>query len=125
MPTSPDTYPLDALLEAVAAAENGPRPRDLEHAPHLDFWRLRWMPGLDLLVAEGAVTGHPVITEPWVTTSPVLGFDPDAGWMRTRSRWYRLGDPADPGHIEVIREAAQRYFAALRARILKNKIQTN
>ena len=67
-----------------------------------------------LLRAAGDLSGHPTISDPFVTTSPVLGFDLGAEWMRTRSRWYRLGEPDDHDHFVSTEEAAQRLLAALR-----------
>jgi len=100
------------LLVAIADAERGAGPKDLDGAPVLTGWRLM----LDgaLLRAAGDLSGHPTISDPFVTTSPVLGFDLGAGWMRTRSRWYRLGEPDDRDHLVATEEAAQRLLAALR-----------
>jgi len=99
-------------LSAIADAERGPGPKDLDDAPVLTGWRLM----LDgaLLRAAGDLSGHPTISDPFVTTSPVLGFDAGAGWIRTRSRWYRLGEPDDRDHLVATEEAAQRLLAALR-----------
>jgi hypothetical protein len=66
MSTSSEKRRLDSLIEATLAAENGPRPQDLENAPLLVGWWLR--PAGGLVVAEGEVSGHPLISEPWVTT---------------------------------------------------------
>lgn len=85
----------DDLLEAIDQAERGPSPGDLEGAPLLSNWFLHSRDGLT--VAEGEVSGHPEIRDPWVTTSPVIGLDQKAGWMRTSSRWYRLAEPSGLG----------------------------
>lgn len=106
---------LSALIAAIDDAERGPGPGDLDGAPDLLWWRLV-AEGVALRAA-GLVRGHPLIDDPWIETSPVLGYDRDAGWMRTRSRWYRLGDPADPDHIAALDPAAQRLLAALRRRV--------
>jgi hypothetical protein len=103
------------LLTAIDEAGRGPESNDLENAPVLTFWWL--MADGNLLRAQGDLSGHPTISDPFVTTSPVLGFDAEAGWMRTRSRWYRLGPPADPEHLMTINEAAQRLLAAMRIRV--------
>lgn len=82
------------LLTALDEAEAGPEPDDLQDAPMIDNWFLIWRDG-DLIRAGGDVHGHPTIDDPWVTTSPVLGYDYDfdreEGWLRSISRWYRLG----------------------------------
>lgn len=82
------------LLVALDEAEAGPEPDDLQGAPMIDNWFLIWRDG-DVVRADGDVQGHPTIDAPWVTTSPVLGYDYDfdreEGWLRSISRWYRLG----------------------------------
>jgi hypothetical protein len=82
------------LLAALDEAEAGPEPDDLQDAPMIDNWFLIWRDG-DLIRADGDVHRHPTIDDPWVTTSPVLGYDYDfereEGWLRSISRWYRLG----------------------------------
>lgn len=82
------------LLVALDEAEAGPKPDDLQYAPLIDNWFLIWRDG-DVVRADGDVHGHPTIDDPWVTTSPVLAygydFDTEEGWLRSISRWYRLG----------------------------------
>ena len=82
------------LLSAIEQAEAGPSSGDIDGAPMIDNWFLVWRGG-DAIRADVDVSGHPEISDPWVTTSPVLGFqydfDLEAGWLRTMSRWYRLG----------------------------------
>lgn len=82
------------LLAALDEAEAGPEPDDLQGAPMIDNWFLIWRDG-DVVRADGDVHRHPTIDDPWVTTSPVLGYDYDfdreEGWLRSISRWYRLG----------------------------------
>ena len=84
----------DDFLSAVEQAEAGPSSGDIDGAPMIDNWFLVWREG-DAIRADGDVSGHPEISDPWVTTSPVLGFqydfDLETGWLRTMSRWYRLG----------------------------------
>ncbi|QUS36193.1 DUF6634 family protein [Falsirhodobacter algicola] len=82
------------LLSAIEQAEAGPSSGDIEGAPMIDNWFLVWRDG-DAIRADGDVSSHPEVSEPWVTTSPVLSFqydfDLETGWLRTMSRWYRLG----------------------------------
>lgn len=82
------------LWSAFKQADAGPRSEDLDSSPMIDNWFLVWRDG-DAIRVDGDVSGHPEISAPWVTTSPVLGFRYDfdfkAGWLRTVSRWYRLG----------------------------------
>jgi len=82
------------LLAALDEAEAGPEPDDLQGAPMIDNWFLIWRDS-DVVRADGDVHDHPTIDDPWVTTSPVLAYDYDfereEGWLRSISRWYRLG----------------------------------
>lgn len=108
-----------AILAALDEAERGPAPGDLDAAPMLSQW---WLGESDfsIIVAKGDVSGHPDITDPFVTTSPVLGFDVAGGWMRTRSRWYRLNPPAGLPKIDEALAAAQKLLAVDRAIWRKN-----
>lgn len=109
------------LLAIVEEVERGPGPGDLDEAPRLDHW---WIVLRDapFLRACGDLSGHPEITDDFVTTSPVLGFDVAGGWMRTRSRWYRLGSALElgPGFDQVDSvplDAAAIMLGALRSRL--------
>lgn len=79
------------ILEIITEAEHGPTPEQLTDAPRLDGWWIEHIGGY--LRARGDVSGHPDISDPFVTTSPVLGLDRAGGWLRTVSRFYRLGPP--------------------------------
>ncbi|MBJ3786996.1 hypothetical protein DEVEQU_00092 [Devosia equisanguinis] len=74
------------LIEELEA----PSIRDISAAPVLNDWRLgrRAEPAL-----MGFVEGHPSVRPGPVVTSGVYYLDPIAGYARTLSRWYRLGDP--------------------------------
>jgi len=85
---------IDDLLTAVLEADKGPSQGDLLNAPLLNPWRIDIWDGHFRLY--GACTGHPEIDDPFVTTSPLLALDPDRGWARTRSRWYRVGSDWQP-----------------------------
>jgi hypothetical protein len=101
------------LLVALDEAEAGPKQDDLQGAPMIENWFLIWRDG-DVVRADGDVHGHPTIDDPWVTTSPVLGYDYDfereEGWLRSISRWYRLGRlrevPVNSTRPEQARHAA-------------------
>ena len=110
----------EQLLLAIEEAERGPTPEDLELAPVLRLWQLE-IDG-SILRAVGMCDGHPLISEPYLTTSPIIGFDVAAGWMRTRSRWYRLTRAVDPAHMAMIEPTAQRLLGALR-RHVKNALR--
>ncbi len=62
---------------------------ELDNAPLLEDWGPTLTPqGLRLV---GYATGHPAFGEGPVLTSPLCLADPDGAWVRTLSRFYRLG----------------------------------
>lgn len=104
--------------ELLESAERGPTSDELASAPMIDQWWLEMIGGW--LRALGDLSGHPDIQEPHVTTSPVLGFDVDAGWLRTRSRFYRLGRQLElAGGMRLVDsvpvDVAQRMLVDIRA----------
>ncbi len=69
-------------------------PALLQSAPRIDEWIIARTPaGLQLI---GDITGHPRLRDRMAMTSPLWFADPAARWVRTLSRFYRLGTPADP-----------------------------
>lgn len=82
----------DGLLLAIAAAEIGPLPADLDEAPVIDLWR-PLMFGPRTVVLWGLVSGHPEIGRDYTTTSALIALDRERGWARTWNRWYRLAAP--------------------------------
>lgn len=78
---------------ALAEAEIGPSADTLSASPRLDLWQPIRM-GADLCLA-GAVSGHPLLQGPFITTSPLIALRDNEGWARTISRFYQLGQPLD------------------------------
>jgi hypothetical protein len=67
-------------------------PALLRAAPLLKSWvPLRRPEGLRLI---GQVSDHPLIKGRMIMTSPLWFADPEGKWVRTLSRYYRLGPPA-------------------------------
>lgn len=101
------------MLAARDEAEAGPEPDDFQGAPMIDNWFLIWRDD-NVVRADDDVHGHPTIDDPWVTTSSVLRYDYDfdskEGWLRSISRWYRLGRlrdvPVNSSGPEQARHAA-------------------
>jgi hypothetical protein len=63
----------------------------LQKAPLLEDWFPTVTPlGVQLI---GHVTGHPLRGDRSIATSPVWFADPDGTWVRTLSRYYRVGPP--------------------------------
>jgi hypothetical protein len=72
----------------------------LAKAPLLEDWVPMVTPlGIQL---AGHVTGHPLRGDRAIATSPVWFADPDDTWVRTLSRFYRLGPPPNPDDIRRI-----------------------
>jgi hypothetical protein len=81
-------------LERIAAA-TAPTAAELANAPLLVDWRcVLSAAGLRLL---GRVTGHPRLGDTDVMTSQLWAADSDGTWIRTLSRFYRLGPRCDDG----------------------------
>lgn len=70
-----------------------PTIHDFVHAPVLDDWVLtqRLEPAL-----SGFVHGHPLKGDTNILTSGLYFLDPEAGYARTLSRFYRLGRRRSP-----------------------------
>ncbi len=84
----------DKVLHAIAAAEAGPSEADLAQAPVLSDWKAAISPGGHVML-WGEVTDHPLLGNASIHTSQLIAIDPEAGWTRTASRWYRLGRSID------------------------------
>jgi hypothetical protein len=71
------------------AAGDLPTPAELESAPLIDGWSLSFRPETCLV---GTIYGHPSLglMRPGMTTA-VEAFAPNLGWVRTASRFFRLG----------------------------------
>ena len=75
-------------------------PTLLRSAPLLKYWVPALRPeGLRLI---GQVTGHPLIKGRMIMTSPLWFADPKGQWIRTLSRYYRLGPPASQTEASLI-----------------------
>ena len=73
---------------------------ELVNAPLLEDWAPAVTPqGLRL---AGYATGHPVFGERAILTSQLFIADPEGGWVRTLSRFYRLGCSVDPKDIRRV-----------------------
>lgn len=71
--------------------------RLLDKAPLLRDWIPILRPaGLHL---AGYAVGHPVHGDRMVMTTPLWWADPDGKWVRSLSRFYRLGSPADAADV--------------------------
>lgn len=86
----------DRLLADLQKFASGWKPsaEDLAQAPVLSGWFFDHYPGTQVLNLVGVVRGHPRLPDGWVTTSPLVAIDLQAGWARTAGRFYRLGERA-------------------------------
>ncbi len=86
---------LSALAADLRAIARGQVPEELVHGSltTLDQWSPAVRPSLCL---DGLVGGHPVLVgqDRAIRTSELWHLDEEAGWARTYSRWYRLGQRA-------------------------------
>jgi hypothetical protein len=65
----------------------------LQKAPLLEDWVPAITPqGVQLF---GHVTGHPLLGDCAAATTPLWFADPNGAWVRSLSRFYRLGPPLD------------------------------
>jgi hypothetical protein len=75
-------------------------PYVLDKAPCLDDWTaMQTALGIQLM---GQVNGHPSLGDRSAVTSPVWIADPHDRWVRTLSRFYRLGPPSDRADIHRV-----------------------
>ena len=87
---------LTSLLCDIRDLRTGEMPRsmDLRAAPVIDKWSYGLVPARCL---AGSVRGHPILGNlARVHTSELILIDPENGWARTWSRYYRLGAPEGP-----------------------------
>ncbi|HEY9216110.1 MAG TPA: DUF6634 family protein [Ancylobacter sp.] len=78
-------------------------PIELQSAPRIDDWVIMQTPlGIQLM---GNVTGHPLLGDRAAVTSPLWFADAGGAWIRTLSRFYRLGAPLPPHRIDAFAEA--------------------
>lgn len=112
------------ILDALDEAERGPGPDDMADAPLIENWWIEDIMGA--LRARGDLSGHPTICDPHVTTSAIFGFNAAAGWMRTQSRFYRLGLPLAIDGMTIVDavppEVAQEILATAR-KVARQQIQ--
>jgi len=68
------------------------RPFALRDAPLVENWAAVLAPvGVCLI---GQVSGHPVLGDGPIITSPLYAADPGGRWVRSTARFYLLGEPA-------------------------------
>lgn len=71
----------------------------LRQAPLLEDWApVLTQQGVRLV---GRVTGHPILGDCTAATTQVWFADPEGAWIRTLSRFYRLGRPLDRNGISI------------------------
>lgn len=69
-----------------------PSAEDLAAAPRLEAWFFAEYPDESRALALcGIVSGHPRLANGDITTSPLVAANFAAGWVRTHSRFYQLG----------------------------------
>lgn len=91
---------LDKVLRAIAVAEAVPSEADFAQAPLLSDWKAAISPDGHVILS-GKVTNRPRLGTTNLTTSQLITIDPEAGWARTASRWYRFGQSIDAFEVEL------------------------
>ena len=77
-------------LDRIARGRH-PGKDELRDAPRLWEWRVIAYPASHLV---GIVLGHPLLRDGEIWTSELLTYDPERGYARTLSRFYRLESPS-------------------------------
>lgn len=85
---------------ALTAADRGPTAEELSNSPCLEIWQTTLVRGN--LCLSGMASGHPLLPDGPVDTSPLIALSEDCTWARTLSRFYRLGISAQSGLAEVM-----------------------
>ena len=76
-------------------------PQSLHNAPLLENWMPTLTPeGLHLV---GRASGHPVHGDRPVMTTQLWWADPEGKWVRSLSRFYRLGPPMERNDLRRLR----------------------
>lgn len=83
---------LRKALVAIEAAKAGPSTEDLNSAPLMEYW-LTVQDGGGAICFLGRTVDHPLLGTQDILTSPAVCLNRSEGWLRTMSRWYRLGKP--------------------------------
>ena len=80
------------LISDLKKLEGGwiPTLSDLDDAPFLDCWTVH-IDGPGLMYFAGECVGHPRIRDGYMTTSYVVAGSIEDGWIRTASRFFRIG----------------------------------
>jgi hypothetical protein len=93
---------LRALADDCDRLERGRpvSPALLQKAPLLEDWVPAITPqGVQLI---GHVTGHPLLGDCAAVTTPLWFADPNGAWVRSLSRFYRLGPSLDRDDIRSV-----------------------
>ncbi|MQY44454.1 hypothetical protein GG681_17560 [Epibacterium sp. SM1969] len=93
-----------------------PSRADLDQAPRLECWRV--ISGLEATWLRGEVTGHPILHDQRINTSPLLALNKENKWARTRSRFYVLGEPAFKPPTELERARYKKRLAEHKRRLV-------
>lgn len=79
-------------LDRISAGQ-GPTDVDLAHAPILIDWEPKLTPAQEPAI-RGVVHGHPAIPDGETFRAEILAVDPDLGWVRTWTGFFRLAEQA-------------------------------
>jgi hypothetical protein len=100
------------LIASIAAdavrllTPDGQLERTLAEAPIIDNWAVGMPTAFGL---TGDVTGYPRVANGRIQTSAAYFIAADFSWVRTMSRFYRLGEPAPATTARFASIARRRY----------------
>ncbi len=81
----------------------GPMPGELDQSPILSVWFPVRDPDFGGAILIGVQSGHPTLRGNVINTSKLCGIDNDYAWARTATRWYKLGQLAEPKDVDLFR----------------------
>jgi hypothetical protein len=103
---------IDRLQAAINDAASVPSAADLAAAPILNNYILTATSD-DRPVVIGEVSGHPGLDDGFIASSAVVAINAAEGYMRTQSRWYRLGLAMKDAKVgDLSADALQTYLVA-------------
>jgi len=100
-------------LRSLRLGLRGPEPFDLSEAPFLSPWYPLRDPKFGGVILIGIQTGHPILEGNLINTSRICGMCSEGKWARSATRWYQLGERAEPSDLGRLSEQYTSCLTAL------------
>lgn len=123
-PESNHADSMSAVLATLARANVDPTEEELAAAPFLDKWEVV-RDAFNYTILYGRVIGHPTLRGTAIKTSPLLRLNAAAGWARTFSRFYCLGEPLSAGRHPQQSDAVNNEFYEVLETDMEDGIRRN